>query len=112
MFLKTLQGVRQGVALEELNQALYDLGLAVKAAGKPGELVLRLKIVPVDAVGHAVQIEDQIVTKEPKLSKGRTVFFVDEAGNFVKNDPRQRPLDLKEVGTSTPATPGELREVG
>lgn len=111
MFLKTMQGVRQGVALEELDRALYDLGLAVKAAGKAGELILKLKIVPIDANASAVHIEDSILVKEPKLSKGKSVFFMTEAGDFVKNDPRQRALDLKDVNAETPAADG-LKSVG
>lgn len=111
MFLKTLQNVRQGAAIDELGQALYDLTLAVKAAGKSGELVLRLKVVPIDAAGAAVHIEDQIITKEPKLSKGKTVFFINDAGELVKNDPRQRALDLKEV-PAVAAPSDSLRDVG
>jgi hypothetical protein len=110
MFLKTMQGIRQGAALTDLDQALYDLGLAVKQSGKAGELILKLKIVPVDSVGMAVHIEDSIVTKEPKMSKGKTIFFVDDAGQFVKNDPRQRSLDLRDVTQPTEQT--DLKVVG
>jgi len=106
-----MQGIRQGSALAELDDALHNLTLAVKKAGKGGELVLKLKIVPIDANSSAVHIEDSILVKEPKVTKGKSVFFMTEAGELVKNDPRQRALDLREVGTDRPSAE-DLRSVG
>lgn len=109
MFLKTLQGVRQGAVIDELNQKLYDLGLAVRSTGRAGELVLKLKLAPIDQSGLTLHIEDTVVVKEPKLSKGKTVFFVTDDGQLVRNDPRQKSLELRQV--PAPEAPQEMRSI-
>jgi hypothetical protein len=110
MFLKTIQGIRQGSLIDDLDRQLYELGLLVKHTGKAGELTLKLKIRPIDNMGSAIHIEDVIAVKEPELAKEKSVFFVTEAGEFVKNDPRQRNLELKSVGEEQ--RPAELKNVG
>jgi hypothetical protein len=106
-FLETLRELRAGRTLEDLGTELTKLIVAVKSTGKSGEITLKLKIKPPKngAISY-LTIEDQIITKEPKLDRGDTVFFPTADNGLSRQDPSQSELPFKgTVDTDT----GEIR---
>jgi len=97
-FFETLRDLRAGRTLEDLTDELAAIVTAVKATGKPGELVLRLKVKPpkTGAITY-LTLEDQITTKVPKLDRGDTVFFPTADGGLSRSDPSQGELALRPV---------------
>ena len=98
-FLETLGSLRLGRTLEDLGEELETLVSAIRQTGKGGELRLILKIRPAKSgVVSYVTIEDQIVSKCPKLEKGDTVFFTTADNGLTRQDPTQTELPLRGVG--------------
>lgn len=89
-FTTTLGEVRKGAALNDLSNELAKIIEAVREHGGPGSLTLRLDIKPTDGSGDQVLITDDIKPKVPKPKKQATLFFTDEGGDLLRNDPRQR----------------------
>lgn len=82
---------RRGGLHGELSEALQLLVLAVDEHRKAGTLTLTLKIQPNgDGI---VTVTDKVVVKAPEGERGSAIFFVDSAGNLVRNDPRQLTVD-------------------
>lgn len=89
-FTTTLGDVRKGRALNDLSSKLAEVIEAVREHGGPGSLALKLDIKPVNGSGDQVLITDEIKTKAPQPKKEATLFFTDEGGALLRNDPRQR----------------------
>ena len=107
-FFETLRELRAGRTLEDLGAELTKLIVAVKAAGKSGELTLKLKIKPPkNGTISYLTIEDQISVKEPKLDRGDTVFFPTADNGLSRQDPSQQELKF----VSVPSGPGEVKKV-
>lgn len=106
-FFETLRELRAGRTLEDLGSELALLISAIKATGKSGELTLKLKIKPPKHGSMSyLTIEDQIVTKTPKLDTGDTVFFPTADNGLSRQDPAQTDLPFGRVNKET----GELTE--
>lgn len=116
----TFQGVldelRAGDAVRELFGKLIGLVGEVRAMGKPGELILKLKVIPPRQPGSAsMSIIDEITVKPPKAQPEATTFFADDKNQLSRRDPRQPKLDgLAEVrpirALSEGAQTGDARE--
>lgn len=97
-FFDTLRELRAGRTHDELTSALAEVLSAVRAAGKPGEVILRLKLRPPKKGGLAyVTIEDDVTVKVPKQDRGDTVFFPTADGGLSRQDPSQLDLGLRVV---------------
>jgi hypothetical protein len=111
-FFDTLRELRAGRTHEELTSALAEVLSAVRAAGKPGEVILRLKLRPPKKGGLAyITIEDDVTVKVPKQDRGDTVFFPTVDGGLSRQDPSQLDLALRVVdqhaGTYTEGAGGQ-----
>lgn len=97
-FAAFLQQQRRGVLHGELSDALHGLLAAVKDTGKAGSLTVQIKVKPA-AKGNAEQvlISDLVVVKAPAVERPESIFFLDDAGNLSRSDPRQQELPLVEV---------------
>jgi hypothetical protein len=105
-FLETLRELRAGATLDELADDLQQLVASVRATGKPGELVLKLKIKPPKkSTSEYLTIEDSVTVKAPKLDREDTLFFTTVDNNLTRQNPRQPDLPLQ--GYVDPAT-GEV----
>lgn len=91
-FTDILRDIRKGATVEAATDELAELIQAVKATNKAGTLTLKLKINPVGRDGKQVEIVPNlsVSTPTPDLSKG--IFFVDDQGDLLRDDPDQRPL--------------------
>lgn len=102
-FAEFLQQQRRGVLHGEMSEALHELLQAVKDTGKAGKLQLTINVKPA-AKGNAEQvlISDLVATKKPAVERPESIFFLDDAGNLSRSDPRQPELPgIREV----PRTP-------
>jgi hypothetical protein len=95
-FLNVLQHHRGGAVLTDLADAMREVTEAVQLSGKAGGVTLRILVQPAGARG-AIIIADDIKTTLPKLDKVTSIFFADDNGNLVRNDPNQRELPLRSI---------------
>lgn len=94
-FEVTVRQLRGGAALAELSAELAALVAAVRATGREGKLTFDLRIKPAsEGQGETVVIIDEVKAKQPKSKTPTTMFYTDESGNLLRNDPRQREFEL------------------
>lgn len=98
-----LGDLNRGCTYAELNEALAAVVAGVKATGKSGTLVFKLKISPNGK--DAVEIEDEITTKMPAPARPKTLMFIDADNSLRRTDPRQKDLPLSTVGGGAIAPP-------
>lgn len=108
-FGQVLQSLEDGQLVDDLSIAIRDLNAKLQrqaeAQGKAkGELVLKIKL-QADA-GGTVQVDGEIVTKEPKPARARSVMWLTKDGNLSADNPRQTKLPLREIKAP------EARDVG
>ena len=97
-FAQFLAEQRNGLTHTELSDALNKLVEAVEEAGRPGELVLRIKIKPAGKVAAGtVIVEDEIKVKQPQGERSASIFFVTPENNLSRKDPHQEDLPLKDI---------------
>ena len=115
-FQAVLDELRAGEAVRELYGKLVGLVGEVRVMGKPGELILKLKVIPPRQPGSAsMAIIDEITVKSPKAQPEATTFFADDKNQLSRRDPRQPKLEGIAEVRSIRALPedaqtGEARE--
>lgn len=96
LFTDVLRDMRFGETLDELSDEFNKLVQAVEDTGRPGEIILSIKLKP--STAGAIEVTDLIKTKLPPPQKGTSLFFATPEGNLVRNDPRQSEIPgLKQV---------------
>lgn len=94
----TLREMRHGKSLGELSEELGKLIEAVKTTGKAGSLTYKLTVKPASAGDSVtVQLDDDVIAKIPRSSRGASIFFVTDANTLTRQDPRQREFSLAPV---------------
>jgi len=94
-FLSFLAGTNKGRTASELTASLQELVAAIEATRKAGHLIYKLTIKPVDSAAAddgAVKVTDEITVKMPTHDRPTSIFFVDDACNLVRHNPRQSSL--------------------
>ncbi len=105
--LNILQRLGQGRLLEELTAALANVADEVVASGKPGQVVLTLKITTRSQGDPQIVIEETVARKLPaRAARGAVVYAID--GTLYTRDPRQQELRFETV----PALAPEVRSAG
>ena len=94
-FTQFLLEQRRGGLHEDLSEALAETVAAVIEHGKQGTVQVTLKIKP--AGDAMVQIFDTLKVSAPEGDKAPSIFYVDEAGNVSRSDPRQVEMPLRKV---------------
>ena len=95
-----IQSLEDGQLVSDLGdqlQALNEkLARVAESTGKAkGELHLKLKL-SADA-GGTVQLDAEIVCKEPKAGRARSVLWLTKDNNLSGENPKQTKLPLREV---------------
>lgn len=97
-FLAMLQNHRKGEVLSDLAAALRLVSNAVQLTGRPGAVTFKLTVQPASkGTAGALVVLDDIGTRLPKEDKTGSIFFADEAGNLVREDPNQMTMELRMV---------------
>lgn len=95
-FAAFLRDHRKGLTHTELGERMAELTQAVTETGKVGTLSITFKVKPLQ--DGIVTVTDAITSKLPQLERDASMFFTDEAGNLLRNDPRQMEIgDLREA---------------
>jgi len=92
--------LESGLIVAEMSTALAELTDAVRQTRKAGTITLKLTLRP---NGDSVLAKGEVKLALPPMARNETVYFVDAAGNLVRNDPRQPDLPLRRVEAATPA---------
>lgn len=79
-----------GQSIHQINDELGDVVAGVMETGKKGVFTLTLTITKNGDIG--LKIDDAHKATVPKPTFGSSLFFVDEHGNMLRRDPRQREL--------------------
>lgn len=97
-FLAFVQEINKGTSAAELSEALQEIVRAVRETGRPGELIFRLKVKPVDSTdGNQVTVEDDITTKLPRHRRKASLFFATRQNTLTRNNPDQMDMFEKEA---------------
>lgn len=102
-FADVLQDLSRGQLHDDASTQLQTLVQAVQANAKKGTLTLTIEVAPMKGDQSAVMLAARVVSKPPAGEMPVSVFFADDAGNLVRDDPRQMHLPLREASTPTPA---------
>lgn len=106
-FATTLNEVDEGRAHTRVSDQFADLIAAVRETGRPGTLVLTVKVAPVTkGNADAFMVSAAAVVKAPKQDVPASIFFPTRDGNLSRNDARQPQLPLRAVAGDNP-TPQE-----
>ena len=95
-FLSVLQNHRRGGTLTDLAEAMREVTEAALATGKAGAVILKFKV-RAAAKSGALVVEDEIKTTLPKTEAEGSIFFADDRGNLLREDPNQKQLPLRTV---------------
>ncbi len=86
-----------GRTAELLSTEFHELLDAVKTHGKKGALVITLVVDPpangVDSAPLPIGVESTV--KAPKPTPTKSLYFLDNDGNPVREDPRQIAIDFR-----------------
>ena len=109
-FSRLLSEHREGACISELSAALSEVVDAVRKTGKPGSVVLEVKICPASkGAANAVTVVDTVKTKTATPERAASFFFADDANRLTRDNPNQMKLDLKTVPAAP--VPTELKAV-
>lgn len=101
-----LRDIRFGNAVAEIDASLGELTDAVIATRKAGTLTIKLEVKPNGE--NSVTMTDDHAVKLPKPDKGKTMFFVSDEGDLLRDNPRQSRLPLRDI--TEPADRGDENE--
>ena len=98
-FLDTIRDLRGGGAINDLDEALRALVLAVATTGKRGEIRLTVQVRPAGkGSADVLLVEDRIDTKTPKHDRPAWIVYPLPDGTVTRTDPRQPELSgLREL---------------
>lgn len=88
---------------EELSAEFHTLLDAVRAHGKKGSMTITIVVDPpangVESAPMPIGIESAV--KAPKPTPVKSLYFLDDDGMPVREDPRQTQLDFRTAPTTT-----------
>lgn len=94
-----IAGHLNGRTAEALSAEFHDLLEAVRAHGKKGELRITVVVEPpangVDSAPLPIGVESAV--KAPKPTPVKSLYFLDDDGNPVREDPRQMALNFRDT---------------
>ncbi|HFD80448.1 MAG TPA: hypothetical protein ENK05_08690 [Gammaproteobacteria bacterium] len=101
----TVATLRQGLTQEELSEKLSEAVCMARETGKQAKVALEITVKPIGDGQY--ELRDKITAKIPEHQRGITLMFGTPDGNLMRDDPRQRNLDLRAVDD----TPEEFKTV-
>lgn len=82
----------RGKTHRELSEALRDLVSRVRETGRKGSLQYTLVVEPMRGDDLAVMTSDDVKLRLPQFDRPGSVFYVDDGGDLIRDDPRQASL--------------------
>lgn len=105
-FADILHDLGRGEVIDEAAVMLSDLVQTVRATGKKGSFTLRVEVSPFKGSSRQLMVTARPESKLPKGDPIAAIFFTDDAGNLLRNDPMQPALPLRDVARAD----AELRQ--
>lgn len=103
-FTDVLRLTQNGKIVEALTAALQDVNAAAIAARKPGELTLKVKVIPDATGGRQTTLEFDVATKTPRRQLPKGTFWMSDSFDLLRADPDQREM-FTDAGDGRPYTP-------
>lgn len=92
-----IAGHLNGRTAEELSVEFHQLLESVRAHGKKGQLTITIVVEPpasgVESAPMPIGVESAL--KTPKPTPVKSLYFLDDEGNPVREDPRQMQIDFR-----------------
>ena len=82
----------QGRTHAELSEGLRDLVARVIDTGKKGSITLTVTVAPMKDNTGVLVVSDVIKLSLPEHDRAASIFWPDQAGNLVRNDPNQASI--------------------
>jgi hypothetical protein len=102
-FINFVLEMRSGAVAADINSKFNELLQAVMETTGKGELTIKFTIKPSRlAMGGAVveiEAEHDCKMKKPQLSIGHSLFYVNEDGELLREDPAQSQMFEKDQST-------------
>lgn len=94
-FIASITDLNDGATASDLDRQLREVVLKARETGKPGSITLTLSVEPRGA--DSVIVVAKITEKMPKAEEPKSIFFVDDEGQLVREHPKQSTLPFKTV---------------
>jgi hypothetical protein len=101
-FAENMRYVQGGTFMDGLADQLSELITTVDTHGKPGELILKIKVKRVS--GSALGITPTIELKLPKEKPDESLLYATPEGNLSPDHPKQQSLGLQVAPSDRPAS--------
>jgi len=106
MFMQTIGCLNKGGTSHELDEALAQAVQAVKTTGKVAKITFEIVIRPNDRDADTVTVEDSIKVKTANPPRKAALFFTDDGGRLLRDNPKQAKLPFREIeGGAEASTP-------
>lgn len=99
-----LRQAQNGKVAESSTEALREVSAAAIAARKPGELTLKIKVVP-ETQGRQTTLEFDVSTKSPRPKLPKGIFWMSDNYDLLRADPDQREMFAGVTDGGRPYTP-------
>lgn len=91
-FTDVLRDMRRGRVVDAATEQLNELVRAVRETNKSGTLTLTLTIKPNGRGDNAIIAQAKVGTSTPKADLPDALFYADEDGNLLRDDPTQNRM--------------------
>lgn len=109
---EVMSSIRGGSELTEATKAFREITKLVKETGKAGKITLVIDVMPDKQDDSVFKIEVDHTVKRPKKPKTYGLFFADETGRMVREDPRQIQMKLEREQELREANVGSIERIG
>jgi len=86
-FTDVLRDMRNGKVVAAITEQLSEVVRAVGFTGKPGELLLTIKVKPQGQNDNLVIVSAAVKTKSPRPDMPDAMFYFDAEGDLLREDP-------------------------
>lgn len=97
-FADFLIDVHGGKTAVELAEKFHEVIEGVKTFEKQGSITLTITVTPMKDVADTMLVTADVKAKIPEAKRKGAVFFTDDHGNLVRDNPALPRLPLREVG--------------
>jgi hypothetical protein len=109
-FADVLRDLGRGKVVDEAATMLQQLATSVEETGKKGRLVLTVEIAPMKGDNGALLVHAKADLKLPASEPISAVFFTDDVGNLLRDDPRQIQIPLRDLNGVRTSKAKDLKE--
>ena len=96
-FADVLRDLGRGQVIDEAAVMLQDIVNAVRERGKKGRLTLTVEVAPMKGDAAALVVSAQATAKAPASEPTSAIFYADQPGNLLREDPRQEKFTFREL---------------